>query len=78
MPEVKAFKVEKFNLADKTKADEIVFSSIEDLEQAYRLIDNGKDIYVQHEGLITKILNHTLSTKVYDGTMRLSAIANKE
>ena len=51
-----------------------MMKSIEDLEQAYKDIDNGRDIYVQSDdGLITKILNQQIANKIYDSTVKLSA-----
>ena len=51
----------------------IVFLSLEDMERAYQDIDNGNDIYVRKDGLVTKLLHQMISTRVYDGTIRLSA-----
>ena len=74
------YNIEEISMGDKQKGDQIIFKSVKDMEQAYRDIDNGKDIYVKKEGLVTKILNQIISTKVYDGTLTLSArqLGNEE
>lgn len=46
----KAYGVESFILGSKSQGDQIVFASIEDMEQAYKVIDNGKDIYIEKDG----------------------------
>lgn len=70
---VSTYKVESFSLGEKQAADSIVFNTMEDMEKAYQDIDNGKDIYIEKDGLVTKLLHQTISTKVYDGTIRISA-----
>ncbi len=71
---MEVYSVEELSLGEKTAGDKIVFKSIEDMEQAYKDIDNGKNIYVKTEdGLITKILNQMVTNKIYDGSIRLSA-----
>ena len=70
---MEAYEVVNFSLGDKVQGDIIVFKSIEDMEKAYKDIDNGKDIYIQKEGVITKLLHQMVSTKIYDGTIMLSA-----
>ena len=67
------YDVVDFNLGDKQKGDHITFKSINDMEEAYKAIDNGNDIYIKKEGLVTKLLGRMINTKVYDGTLRLSA-----
>lgn len=75
---MEAYEVEDFSLGDKTEGDRIVFKSLKDMEQAYKDIDNGNDIYVKtDDGLITKLLNQMLSTKIYDGSIKLSARAQE-
>ncbi len=69
----KAYKVESFRLGNRSQGDQIVFASLEDMEQAYKDIDNGKDIYIEKEGVITKLLQPMLTNKIYDGTIVLSA-----
>lgn len=71
---MKVYKVASFSLGDKHQGDKIVFNSIVDMEQAYKDIDNGLDIYVQTEdGEVTKLLHQMVSSKIYDGSIRLSA-----
>ena len=76
---MKVYVVEEFTLGDKSKGDRIVFKSLEDMEKAYDDIDNGRDIYVMEaDGLITKILNQAINSKIYEGTIKLSARKGKE
>lgn len=76
---MEAYDVIELSLGEKTEGDKIVFKSIEDMESAYKDIDNGKNIYVKTEdGLITKILNQMVTNKIYDGSIRLSAKVNEE
>ena len=75
---MKVYEVISFSLGDRTVGDRIVFKSLEDLEQAYKDIDNGRDIYVKEaDGLITKILNQALTSKIYEASIKLSAKAGK-
>jgi len=68
------YHVQKLQLGDKLEGDCIIFSSIEDMEQAYKDIDNGKDIYVRTEdGLVTKLLHQMINTKIYEGSIKISA-----
>ena len=69
----KAYKVESFRLGSKSSGDQIVFASLEDMEQAYKDVDNGKDIYIEKDGVITKLLQPMLTSKIYDGSIVLSA-----
>lgn len=71
--ETETYQVEEFFLGSRTQGDKIIFKSIEDMERAYRDIDNGRDIYVEKEGVITKLLHQMVSAKIYDGTILLSA-----
>ena len=71
---MEVYDVAELSLGERTEGARIVFKSLEDMEQAYKDIDNGKNIYVKTEdGLITKILNQMITNKIYDGTIRLSA-----
>jgi hypothetical protein len=65
--------VESFRLGSKSQGDQIVFASIEDMEQAYKDIDNGKDIYIEKDGIVTKLLQPMLTSRIYDGSIVLSA-----
>jgi hypothetical protein len=74
----KVYEVEAFSLGDKKIGDKIIFKSLEDMEKAYDDIDNGRDIYVQEaDGLISKILNQAINSKIYEGTIKLSARKGK-
>ena len=76
---MKVYEVEDFSLGDRNKGDRIVFKSLEDMERAYDDIDNGRDIYVQEaDGLISKILNQAINSKIYEGTIKLSARKGKD
>lgn len=75
---VKAYKVEEVSIGNKSTGDKIIFASMEDMEQAYKDVDNGKDIYVIKECYVTKFLNSMISSKIYDGSIMLSAKANQE
>ena len=75
---MKVYEVEAFSLGDKNVGDRIIFKSLEDMEKAYTDIDNGRDIYVREaDGLISKILNQAISSKIYEGTIKLSARKGK-
>ena len=69
----KAYKVESFRLGSKNQGDQIVFATVEDMEQAYKDIDNGKDIYIEKDGVVTKLLQPMLTSRIYDGSVILSA-----
>jgi len=76
---MKVYEVEAFSLGDKNVGDRIIFKSLEDMEKAYDDIDNGRDIYVQEaDGLISKILNQAINSKIYEGTIKLSARKGKD
>ena len=65
-------------MGDRQKGDIIIFKSLEDIEKAYEDIGNGRDIYIQEaDGLITKILNQAITSKIYEGTIKLSAKPRK-
>lgn len=72
-----AYEVEEVSIGSKQTNDKIIFKSINDMEKAYADIDNGKDIYVVKEGLVTKFLHQMISAKIYDGTIQLSARRQK-
>jgi len=76
--QAKAYKVEEMRIGDKTQA-RIVFASLEEMELAYKDLDNGKSIYVQEpDGLVTKILHQMVSSRIYEGTLLLSARPDEE
>ena len=68
-----AYKVESFRMGSKSQGDQIVFASLEDMEQAYKDIDNGRDIYIEKDGVVTKLLQPMLTSRIYDGSIVLSA-----
>jgi hypothetical protein len=74
----KPYEVEDFSIGSKHDTDKIIFKTVEDMEQAYKDIDNGNDIYIVKEGLVTKFLHQMISAKIYDGTIQLSARQSKE
>jgi len=70
---VKAYGVEEMRIGDKAQA-RIVFATLEDMELACKDLDNGKNIYVQEpDGLVTMILHKMVSSRIYEGTLLLSA-----
>jgi len=69
----KTYRIESFRIGSKSQGDQIVFASLEDMEQAYKDIDNGRDIYIEKDGVVTKLLQPMLTSKIYDGTIVLSA-----
>lgn len=73
---MKAYKVERLSLGDKaSQGDQIVFQSIDDLREARNDIENGNSIYVKtQDGLITELPYRMIYQKIYDGTIRMSAI----
>ena len=71
---MEVYNVEELSLGDKEIGDKIIFTSFRDMELAYKEIDNGRNIYVKTEdGLITKILNQMVTSKIYEGSIKLSA-----
>jgi len=69
----KTYRIESFRIGSKNQGDQIVFASLEDMEQAYKDIDNGRDIYIEKDGIVTKLLQPMLTSKIYDGSIVLSA-----
>lgn len=73
------YEVAELSIGDKVKGDKIVFKSREDLERAVSDIDNAKDIYViEPDGTLTLLLNRVINTKVYDMSIKLSAVVTKD
>ena len=68
------YSVEELILGDKSQGDKIIFHTIDDLESAYRDLSDGKDIYVEKDGIITLLPQRMISGRVYDGTLVLTAI----
>jgi len=77
MSDKKIYGVEEISVGDKQKKDIIVFKSVDDMERAYTDIDNGKNIYVEKDGLVTKLLNQMITSKVYEGKIQISARMKK-
>ena len=73
MAKIHMFHIREMDMAQSSTAQKIVFDSIEDLEQAHREINDGKDIYVVLGDEVIKLLNQELSSKVYDGRIKLAA-----
>lgn len=73
-PKPTVYKVEGLQIGDKTQTNRIVFASVPELERACKDLDNGRNIYVQEpNGMVTKILHQMVSSRVYEGTLLLSA-----
>lgn len=72
------YAVEELILGDKAHGDRIIFHTIEDLESAYRDLSDGKDIYVEKEGIITLLPQRMISGRVYDGTLVLTAMKSEK
>ncbi len=70
----KIYSVEELILGDKIKGDKIIFHTIEDLESAYRDLNDGKDIYVEKEEIVTLLPHRMIAGRLYDGTLVLTAI----
>ena len=70
---METYKVEEFSIGSNTQTDKIIFKSLEDMEKAYKDIDNGNHIYLEKDGVVTKILNPMISGKIYDGKITLGA-----
>ena len=64
--------VEEYSLG-KTTENRIVFKSVKDMESAYRDVDNGNDICIIKDGIVVKLLNKSINTKMYDGTLLFCA-----
>lgn len=76
---MKTFNVEKLSLGDKTlgRGDEIIFKTVEDLQEARTEVENGKDLYVMQDGVITALPYRMIYQKIYDGTIRMSAVTKE-
>ena len=71
------YHIEQLSIGDKIKGDKITFKTLKDLQDAYKSIDDGCDIYVILEDEITMLPNRMLNTKIYEGSITLTA-KNKE
>jgi len=68
------YSVEELILGDKVKGDKITFHTMGDLESAYRDLNDGKDIYVEKDGIITLLPQRMIAGRIYDGTLVLTAL----
>lgn len=68
------YTVEELVLGNKSQGDKIIFHTIDDLENAYKDLSDGKDIYVEKDGMITLLPQRMISGRVYDGTLVLTAM----
>jgi hypothetical protein len=69
----KVYSVESISLGNISKENYIIFGTQKEMEEAYREIDNGKDIYVKCQNEIIMLLNKNVAPKIYDGTVLLKA-----
>ncbi len=72
MSEIRKFRIEELYHNDKG-GDRIVFSTVEELEQAHKEINDGRDIYVVMGDEVIKLLCQDVGPKIYDGRIRLAA-----
>lgn len=70
---ITTYEVSDFSLGLATKADNIIFLSVEELDEAYKDIDNGKDFYIKKDGVVYKILRSMVVGKIADGKITLGA-----
>ena len=75
--ELQTYKVVEMTLGNPSLTQRIIFENRDDLEKANKEIDEGRDIYVLKEGIITKILHQKISVKVYNGEILLCAKEGK-
>ena len=73
MTRSKMYHIEELDLNQGSSSQKIVFASIQDLEQAHAEINDGKDINVVIGQEVVKLLNQELSSKIYDGRIKLAA-----
>mgnify|MGYP001397519713 FL=1 len=66
------YEVEEYLLGKQTE-NKIVFKTVEDMDKAYKDIDNGNDICIVKDGVVIKLLHQLINAKVYDGTLLLCA-----
>lgn len=66
------YNVEEYTLG-KPSENKIIFKSVEDMNMAYKDLDNGNDICIVKDGIVIKLLHQIINTKVYDGTLLFCA-----
>jgi len=71
---ITTYDVDSFVLGTKDKTNNIVFKTIEDMNSAYKDLDNGNDLQIKKDGVVTKLLHQMIATKVYDGTILFCAL----
>ena len=69
----KIYSVKELIIGDKSIGNKIEFRNVVDLDNAYRELNDGKDIYVEKDGIITLLPHRMICGKVYDGTLVLTA-----
>jgi hypothetical protein len=70
------YNVEEYTLG-KPSENKIIFKSVEDMNMAYKDLDNGNDICIVKDGIVIKLLHQIINTKVYDGTLLFCAKQNE-
>jgi len=76
---MKIFEVEELSFNITGKADKIIFKNTTDLEQAIKEIDDAQGIYVKtNDGLITSLAHRLIYQRVYDGSLLLCALEEKQ
>lgn len=66
------YNVDEYTLG-KPSENRIIFKTVEDMNMAYKDLDNGNDISIVKDGVVIKLLHQLINTKVYDGTLLLCA-----
>ena len=66
------YAVEEYCLG-RASENRIIFKTLSDMEKAYRDVDNGNDICIVKDGVVVKLLNKLINTKLFDGTLLFCA-----
>jgi len=66
------YNVDEYTLG-KPSENKIIFKTVEDMNMAYKDLDNGNDICIVKDGVVIKLLHQLINTKVYDGTLLFCA-----
>lgn len=67
MDDIKQFNILEF------KPDKIVFSTLEEMEWAYRELHNGRDIYLILGDEVIYLRYQDVSARLYDGRIQFTA-----
>lgn len=67
MDDIKQFNILEF------KPDKITFSTLEEMEGAYRELHNGRDIYLILGDEVIYLRYQDISSKLYDGRIQFAA-----